>query len=187
MIHFNDNKRANLSAQLIFDGLCKCLKNKSFNEVTITDVQKASTVARSTFYRLFDNLLDVLCWKCDLCFQKALEFDFTEFNEWELVRGYFEYWTKNSEILEVLVDNNMSDLIATYHLKNAEKLAKSYGTLPDMDEEDLRYFMAIRTGVTVGVLKAWVKGGKKQSAQQLSEILKKQFILLAKEIKTTNE
>lgn len=175
MYHLTKNKRAEQSAQLIFDGLCKCLKTKSFDQITVTDVQKASTVARTTIYRWFDNLSDVLFWKCDLCFRQSLEWDFAEFNEWELIKRFFEYWMKNGEILQLLVDINRQDIIFACHMKNAQMLEKSFGRLPELDEVSSRYFMAIRTGVTIGVLRAWLEGGKKETSDELVEILKTQL------------
>lgn len=37
----------------------------------MSDVQRASTVGRSTFYRLFDNTADVLAYLCDWIFEQA--------------------------------------------------------------------------------------------------------------------
>ncbi|GEM_PF-5850719 len=75
MYHISKDKRAARSAALIYDGLLECMKKKPFDAVTISDLQKASGVARTTFYRAFDNLSDVLYWKCDTCFSEALAAD----------------------------------------------------------------------------------------------------------------
>lgn len=91
MYHISNDKRAKKSAELIYQGLLACLEHKSFDQITVTDLQKASGVARTTFYRAFDNISDVLYWKCNLCFQEVLE-GFTEeqfVNEMKLVRQYF--------------------------------------------------------------------------------------------------
>jgi AcrR family transcriptional regulator len=56
MYHISNNRRAEKSAELIYQGLLTCLKHKNFDQVTITDLQKASGVARTTFYRAFDNI-----------------------------------------------------------------------------------------------------------------------------------
>ncbi len=180
MYHISNDKRSAQSADSIYDGLLRCLKRKPFDRVSVTDVQKASGVARTTIYRCFDNLADILYWRCDLCFREALNFAKTveKPDEADLMYGYFSYWTSHSDILKLLIDINRQDIIYACHMKNAEALERSYGALPNMDERNARYFMAIRTGVTVSVLKAWLEGGRKETAEELMDILKKQFSFL---------
>ncbi len=180
MYHISHDKRAAQSAELIYSGLLQCLEKKSFDQITVTDVQKASGVARTTIYRCFDNLSDILYWRCDLCFQEALNAvePTNAPNESELMQGYFAYWTEHSDILKLLIDINRQDIIYACHMKNAKALEQSYGTLPGMNETNARYFMAIRTGVTISVLKAWLDGGRKESSNELINILARQFSFL---------
>ncbi len=58
MFHVKQEKRALASANLIYEGLCQCMTQKEFAQITIQDIQIASTVSRSTFYRHFDSLTD---------------------------------------------------------------------------------------------------------------------------------
>lgn len=177
MYHVSKDKRSAQSAELIYRGLLQCLKRKPFDRITVTDVKAASGVARTTIYRCFDNLSDVLYWRCDLCFKEALNYTQpTETpSEIALIRGYFEYWTEHGDILKLLTEVNRQDIIYACHVKNANKLAERYGVLPHLDEVSARYFMATRTGITVGVLKAWLDGGRKETVDELMDILKRQF------------
>ena len=180
MYHISNDKRAVQSADIIYKGLLQCLEHKSFEQITVTDVQKASGVARTTIYRCFDNLSDILYWRCDLAFREALSVQPTDVpREMELMQGYFAYWMEHSDILKLLIDINRQDIIYACHMRNAELLAQSYGKLPGMDETNARYFMAIRTGVTISVLKAWLDGGRKETAEELVQMLKAQVSFLA--------
>lgn len=180
MYHLSNDKRTLQSADLIYRGLLQCLKHKHFDRITVTDVQKASGVARTTIYRSFDNLSDILFWKCDLCFREALHSvqPTDAFSEQQLMQGYFAYWTEHSDILKLLIDINRQDIIYACHIKNAEILAQSYGRLFESNETNARYFMAIRTGITIGVLKAWLDGGRKETSQDLIKILQKQYEII---------
>lgn len=60
MYHIKPDKRSKTSAKLICNAMLHCLDEKPFSEITIVDLQKESTVGRSTFYRLFDRTQDVL-------------------------------------------------------------------------------------------------------------------------------
>lgn len=174
MYHISSDRRAVNSANMIYDGLLRCLKKKPFELVTVTDVQRATGVARTTIYRCFDNLSDILYWRCDICFKEALQGAVpTEApDELQLMRNYFTYWTANSEILKLLININRQDIIYSCHMKNAKALEEAYGKLPGMDETSSRYFMAIRTGVTISILKAWLDGGRKESADELVKIIR---------------
>lgn len=182
MYHISKDKRSKQSAELIYQGLLQCLAKKSFTQVTVTDVQKASGVARTTIYRCFDNLSDILYWRCDLCFRESLHSVRSGSpNELDLIRGYFSYWMKHSDILKLLVDIDRQDIIYVCHMKNAKTLEQSHGALPGLNETDARYFMAIRTGVTISVLKAWLDGGRKETAEELLAIIERQFANLKME------
>ena len=180
MYHISNDKRAIQSSELIYNGLLECIKKKPFEQITISDLQKASSVARSTFYRAFDNISDVLFWKCDTCFSEVLcNFDPSKFNgELELAQHFFSYWMEHSDILVLLIEINRQDIIYACHMKNAKKLEQSFGTLPGLDDINARYFMSIRTGITISVLKAWLDGGRKETTEELLEIIEKQFEFL---------
>lgn len=182
MYHISRDKRASQSADIIYKSLLQCLERKSFEQITVSDVQRASGVARTTIYRCFDNLSDILSWRCDLCFREALHSVQTAApSESALMHGYFTYWTTHSDILKLLIDINRQDIIYACHMKNARELEQAYGALPGMDEVHARYFMAIRTGVTISVLKAWLDGGQKEAAEELVQLIELQLCAFASE------
>lgn len=182
MYHISNDKRARQSAQLIWNGLLDCMKKKNFNEITITDLQKSSGVARTTFYRAFDNISDVLYWKCDTCFHEALSncTTATLLNEVDFAKYYFKYWIDHSEILEWLIKINRQDIIYACHIKNAEELQQKYGNPDGLGIKHGDYFMSIRTGFTISILTVWLKNGRKESADELVEIIEEQLTILAK-------
>lgn len=182
MYHISNDKRSVRSAELIYSGLLQCLQSRAFDRITVTDVQKASGVARTTIYRCFDNLSDILYWRCDLGFREALSAIEPQksSNEWQLIRNYFNYWTKHSDILKLLIDIGRQDVLYACHMKNAKDLERIHGKLPGMDGPNAKYFMAIRTGVTIGILKTWLDGGRAETADELIDILRQQLTFLIK-------
>lgn len=160
----------------------ECIRKKPFDQITVSDLQKASGVARTTFYRAFDNISDVLYWRCDTCFCEVLgNYVPGQFSsELELALHYFRYWMEHSDILELLMQINRQDIIYVCHMKNAELLRRRFGELPGVGQQHGNYFIAVRTGFTISVLTAWLNAGRKESAEELVEIIKEQLSILAK-------
>ena len=181
MHHVPADKRARKSAELIYDALLMCLDEKSFDQITVSDLQRASGVARSTFYRAFDNVSDVLSWKCEARFNEALScfkpLDFA--NEATVARRFFAYWVAHSEILELLTRIDRTDIVFASHLRSAESLQERFGKLPRLTEVQGKYFIAIRTGMLMSVLNVWMQGGRKESPQELVAMLRSQLAMLA--------
>lgn len=73
MFHIKPDKRSQTSAKLIVGGLYACLAVKPFSGISISDIQRESSVGRATFYRLFDTVTDVLEYECDNVFRNMLQ------------------------------------------------------------------------------------------------------------------
>ena len=170
MYHISKDKRALQSSELIYNGLLECIKKKPFDQISVSDLQKASGVARSTFYRAFDNISDVLYWKCDTCFYEVLGSYHPKLFQGEI----------DSDILELLIQINRQDIIYACHMKNAEILQQRFGEAPGLHIQHGDYFIAIRTGFTISVLTVWLKGGRKETAEELVKIIEEQLSFLAK-------
>lgn len=185
MYHISNDKRAIQSSELIYNGLLECIEKKPFDQITISDLQKASGIARSTFYRAFDNISDVLYWKCDTCFYEVLgKYRPKLFQgELDLARHYFQYWMNHSDILELLIQINRQDIIYACHMKNAKLLQERFGKIPGLHIKHGNYFMAIRTGFTISILTTWLTGGRKENADELVQIIEEQLYILAKSVK----
>lgn len=124
MYHIPNDKRSEQSAELIYHGLLDCIQKKHFDQITVSDLQRASGVARTTIYRSFDNISDILYWQCDTRFHEALfSFEPTpQASEIDLAQHYFKYWMTHSDILELLMKINRFDIIYACHMKNADDI-----------------------------------------------------------------
>lgn len=184
MYHIRDDRRTKRSAEKIWQSLLDCMNGKRFEVVTVTDITKKCGMARSTFYRCFDNTADILEWKCDESFREVLDSYHPERfgGELDLARHYFKYWTTHYEILEILIKIGRQDVIYTCHMKNADILAERYGALQSLPKCHVDYFMAIRTSFTIGMLTAWLKGERKENADELIAIMKEQMKLVNRSV-----
>ncbi|MCR3761566.1 TetR/AcrR family transcriptional regulator C-terminal domain-containing protein [Clostridium felsineum] len=179
MYHIKEDKRAKTSANMIYQGLSYCLKKKTFDKITITDIQQASTVGRATFYRGFDHLIDVLHWQCDCCFQDMTTIFFKnevyKHKKEGLLLCFLDYWTEHSTILEQLLSINRVDIIYACHQKNSLTILDFFGKLQPLPNTSYEYFITIRSSIFIGILLVWIKHGKKETSSQLLHIISKQI------------
>lgn len=181
MYHISNDLRAKKSADKIGIGLLKCLNYKSFVEITVTDVQKTSSVGRATFYRLFDNITDVLSYLCDSVFEKVgLEFKtITNFNQKESLLKFIQEWMNNKALLKAIVDSNRIDILYVSHTKYIGNNLDYFFPGLSINIEQTNYLLMTMTSCISAFLTAWIKNGGYESAEQLQKQLFDCFKILS--------
>lgn len=179
MYHIKRDKRALASVELICDGLLRLMQDKPFEEITISALQAESTVSRSTFYRNFDCLEDVLELLCDRGFQEIFARYHAQPPEerGSLRAAVFQYWCENSIVLEALVRIHRTDLLFSSFRRCAAQLESLQFLATDPVQYD--YFVSMITSVMTGILVTWTEHGKAESEEALMEILKTAFAATA--------
>lgn len=162
MYHIKPEKRTRASAKLITEAVLQLMQEKPFEAITITDVQRVSTVSRSTFYRSFDRLEDVLELLCDEGFAEAFRQGGPTIPE-----AVFRYWSQNSLVLETLVRIHRTDILYNSLRRSAAGMAELRALIDDRNRYD--YFAAIISSGMMGILIAWVEHGKTESADEVLE------------------
>lgn len=189
MYHIKPDKRSQASAKLIVDGLYQCLDKKKFSDISISDIQRVSGVGRSTFYRLFDNLADVLEYECDEAFKVVL----TQYKKNvscstatqpfdALMTSFMEYWMTHSKLLNALLESRRIDILNAVYLAHSDEI----GTIlvPDwtLSEEERRYFVQVASAALFGVFSAWASEGQTKSSAELIKMLKSSINMIAQSI-----
>lgn len=177
MYHIKEDKRAQKSAELIYEGLSALMEKKEYDRITITDIQEASTVGRATFYRNFDNVADVLYWQCDIhykeCMTGYLEQTGNMDDPYHFLKYFFDYWIKegNSKILEQIISIGHYDIIFSCHFNSSKILNVIDPTKPGNNTEFYKYYMSGLIGAFVGFLITWISNGKTLTSDELIEMM----------------
>ena len=74
MYRIKQDQRTIRSCQLIYDALATLIREKPFSKISVTDVVKTADVGRTTFYRCFDEIEDVLRMRCDQVFDGLVSY-----------------------------------------------------------------------------------------------------------------
>lgn len=173
MYHISNDERAKKSAEKIGNGLLNCLNNKNLTEITVTDVQKASGVGRATFYRLFDNVTDVLSYLCDNVFEKiGSQYKETGNNDSKQTSlKFIKEWMNNKTLLKAIIDCNRMDLLYNSHAKYIGNNVEFFFPNLSIPQEQLNYLLITMTACVSSCLTAWFKNGAYETAEQLQNRL----------------
>ena len=170
MYHIKSDKRAQASAQLIGNAMMELLKVKNFDAISVSDIQRQSTVGRATFYRLFDNTVDVLSWLCNQIFDTMANRNAspTE-NMVESMTSFIGAWMEHEVLLQAIIRSGHIEVI--YEM--LYRRMKEAGDLlfPDLQLETAKadYLVSIASTALIGGLSAWLKHGKTESPEQVFE------------------
>lgn len=168
MYHIKEDKRAKASVELICDGLKRCLKEKSFESVTISDIQRISGVSRSTFYRNFDRMEDVLALMCDRVFEEAFASDYSNISE-----AVFRTWFRYADMIEAVVGIGRGDMLYASLRRCTSRMRSG---LPEWgDAAPLDYLASIIASSMMGIMITWVERGKKDSEEELKGVILQSF------------
>lgn len=177
MYHKNDDLRSKKSKEWIYEALCQLIETKPYFQITITELIKRAGVGRSTFYRNYDIIDDVLIEKLDSIFEDFYKhiFDNQFIQQFELSSQLFipvfNFWKKDSQILETIIKADRLHILNTRFLKSINFVITKFNLFSTLNESDLQYATVIISGIVQSVLVKWVNDGKNISAEKLTQII----------------
>ena len=123
MYHISQDKRAQASALLLCHALNELLLTRPFTDITVTDLQKAAAVGRTTFYRLFDNVSDVMVYQCDRLFENTLKAHPNRLNTSpvELAEHFISQILQEQALLRAIMACGRPDFLLDAHRKYQEE------------------------------------------------------------------
>ena len=178
MYHIKDDKRMRASASLICEGLAEALEDTPYASLSVTQVCAATGVARTTFYRLFDTLDDVLAYQFDQLFSEAIAAHKAHGRTDSFARVIIEVAASNKALVAAIVESGRCDLLSEATRAREEDILDSIGI--QMDERDRRVCTDILTQVAIVMVGTWVRTGCKETPQQLYEMLRRELQVLAR-------
>lgn len=177
MYHIKADRRSLRSCKMIYDGLAALMQNKPFDSITVTDLVEKAKVGRTTFYRYFDQIEDVLRMRCD---QVAAELiDYLVENRpadmpvrTAILESILRYFHLHSEVIELLMKANrvyiFEEALYRYFVSFKTSFSEFYG----VEDEYVDYIMLARIGSLANVLTHWVATGKQQAPDALAHRLR---------------
>ncbi len=168
-------------------GLYNCLKHKRFDDITISDIQKESSVGRATFYRLFDNMNDVLEYECNNVFEQMLSEYKNKCNNKLIVTDQFEamflffmeYWINHPLLIEAITSENRAHIINKVYRNHAEEIGYFLAPNEELSKVEIDYLTSIIIGAIGGAFYMWLKNGRKDTAKELLQFFRKTWKVIS--------
>lgn len=183
MYHIKNDKRSIQSSIMIYDALVELIQEKNYVEITVSEVVDRAKLGRTTFYRNFDSIDDVLRMKCDEKFHKLKDYLIEYYKEnrsipsphTPFLKPFLRYWYVNSSILEQLIKANRTDIIKESFLTMCHTLATYIPKETNILFNYSNYFIEIRSAVVISILTEWIKNNKNIAPDDLADILLSQM------------
>lgn len=180
MFQKKKDKRALQSSQWIYDALKELMNEKSYETITVIDIVNKANIGRTTFYRNYKNIDDVLREKCTQTFEDFRNYCFqyykNNFNEDKtFLKPFLRYWYDNSEIIELLIKANRENIIKEYLSKEIYYFLNIASiTENSIISNHLNYFVEMRVSNSLSILTEWIKNNKNIPPDELAEIINSQ-------------
>ena len=173
MYHISNDPRCVKSCVLIRDTLLDILheNGNDLESISVSDVTDRATVSRSTFYRHFDTLQDVLIWTSNQEVETAVDSTPLFNDNYRLFcENFFAYWVAHCGFLETLVAVGHAEYFLVSLEKFLSKIAKDLFTKSRLNKERQGYLVSVWAAIVWSILKHWVLEGKRESSSELADI-----------------
>ena len=175
MIKAASNPLAIRSQEWLSKALLLLMEEKTFQEISITEIAEKADLSRRTFYRVFETKEDPLIWHMNLLFQEFLsalqERSCKQFED--VLVLYFNFWFRHKQFFELLKRSELLPMMLNQYLRVFPDVFKMIkGDYPLSQHSDaLSYAMAFSAGGLLSVLLKWADEGMTKTPEEILQMM----------------
>ncbi len=162
-------KEANLEVKRrIKDALYDLMAEKSFSEITVTDIIQRAGVARASYYRNYHSIEEILETAMRGVireFEETADYDYTDYICYESVRHAFHFCLRYREHIMQLFQSGFSDMFLRILTEYVEVWA---GDMPASSVES--YQLYFFTGGLYNTVYKWFENGARESPEEMARM-----------------
>ena len=153
------DQRRSLTKKALLDALVICLKDQDFNEITTIRLVQTAGISRSSFYTHYKDKFEMIdSYQKELFHKLEYIFDKYEGKKEGAFLEIFEILTRE-KLLSALLSTNGAKEIQDFLINKLQRMiAKDYASI----------YLA---HAIFGACQAWIKNGKKESPQEMTDFL----------------
>ena len=179
MYHIKKDKRSQKSAIIFCECLADLLAKKDYSDISISDLCHKCGIARTTFYRLFDTIDDILIYQFDSLFEDSLS-EYSSISQSKSSQSYariiLNIALSNKALIQALICSGRTDLF-DFSTREKEPMITQNMNLTITKKERM-YCTPMLNAMILAVIKTWVMNGCKESTDELYQIIKKNIKLI---------
>ena len=163
------DQRRSLTKKALLDALVICLKDQDFNEITTIRLVQTAGISRSSFYTHYKDKFEMID-----SYQKEL-FDKYEGKKEGAFLEIFEILTRE-KLLSALLSTNGAKEIQDFLINKLQRMIAKDFIDPTAEKRALKGFEKDYASIYLahaifGACQAWIKNGKKESPQEMTDFL----------------
>lgn len=172
-----ENQRIRLTKMMFKNSLISLLQKKSIYQISVTELCNASELNRSTFYKYYGNVRDVLTEieeetlkQGQKCIQE-IEVSGIDSAIQPLYRLLY-YVKENKELYQLLLNNSADDNFLLVMIQDAIDFLKykSQNILPDSNNFSDYLFQYILSGC-IHVILSWINSSMTESPEEIAHLI----------------
>ena len=178
MYRIKQDQRTIRSSQLIYDALATLMREKPFTKISVTNIVETAQVGRTTFYRIFDEIEDILRMRCDQVFDELIAYFIAYRQEnrarelGTLLKPMLRYFYLHSDIIDLLLRAKRIDILQDAFRERSQAIQAQLGQQMQVADEYVAYAVEVRINLMLAIVTHWVKTGKRQAPDELADTLK---------------
>lgn len=156
---------------MLTDALLELMDTNDYHKITITEIVQQAQVARKTFYRHFTSKDEILNIYIQTLFQQYMKRlgVLKEFNEYEAVLTYFQFWKDHLTFVDTLIKSNMAYLILIAFEDYLPVIDEKYQHSQMAHSENYEYAITFSSGGFWHLLCKWVHNGAKETPEEMTD------------------
>lgn len=181
MYHIPKDRRAERSAEALYGGLVRQMQQRKFRDITVSEIAASASVSRATFYRLFDNMTDIILWRCESVMRATIvEMRRRGRHDFKAAFSFcFDQWRQHLDLLILMERNHQLGLLVALHEKYIDEIQDLFfqeQTLPSIEKE---FLISALVGLVPMALKMLTRYPQLSKAELYGH-LRKGFTMMAK-------
>ena len=178
----NNDRRVKRTKKALYDALLILLKDKTINEITVTELTTKADVNRATFYFYYTDLIDMLQQIQNDAFEAFKNVIQKTTNSVSTIEGFteyaerlFSYCKENEALTRFIINNDINNQLYTYikqlMLTNIPNTKEVFA-----ENNPAKYLSNYVINAMIGVCIDWMDDGMKIPARDLAELCANVYI-----------
>lgn len=162
---------SSLTQEALIGGLERLINKKSFEEISISKLTQIAGISRTTFYRNYHNIVDVLNYQIKLLLEEFNSSIKYEGDNYSYIFQVITFFDQYRGFIRLLLKANRQDLLLQKVAGVMEQLVAYNPHLDNFSKVKLYYFIEYHTTGLMSVILDWIKNEEPETTEELAAFL----------------